>query len=336
MAEPQSLPELLRIMDVATALRREREKASAQLNAADARAALRQRLRATADAAGEPVTDAEIDAAIAHYYRSLYRYQDPPPSLKTFVAHAWVRRVPILIVSGVIVVLASVVTWFAVSSASPFSEASRQQREAREVAERAAAEQARAEKAVAERQAVFAAIEVDHAAIVAIAKEPDVREEADAARTAAVAMNERGATTELTRVRSELAALRATLEATYELRIVDRRGERSGVDAYFTDARGTRVSGWYLIVEAVTPDGRVLEREIRDDENKRVARVRKWGEQVPKAVYDRVAADKQQDGIVDEAIFGRKERGRRGETIVIVGADGRTPIARGRRITTGL
>lgn len=59
-----SMHDMLRIMDVASALRRERETAEAVLDVATAKQKLRERLLATAAAAGEPVTAAEVDAAI--------------------------------------------------------------------------------------------------------------------------------------------------------------------------------------------------------------------------------------------------------------------------------
>ena len=81
-----SMHDMLRILDVASTLRREREQAEAQLDLDTAKARLRERLLATAQAAGEPVTAAEVDTAIAEYFRRQHEFRDPP--------RGWASRSP--------------------------------------------------------------------------------------------------------------------------------------------------------------------------------------------------------------------------------------------------
>jgi len=97
IAEPLAAPELslaetMRIMDVASALRRERELARSVLDAEQIQEQLRRRLKATAEVTGESVSAAEIDAAIRHYYANLHAFREPAKNLSWFLAHLYIRR----------------------------------------------------------------------------------------------------------------------------------------------------------------------------------------------------------------------------------------------------
>ena len=66
----------------------------------------------------------------------------------------------------------------------------------------------------------------------------------------------------------------------------------------------------YLIVQAQTRNGRVLTRNIpNEEENGRIYAVSEWAERVPESVYNRVGNDKRDDGIIQDNIFGTKRRG---------------------------
>ena len=113
MTEPLSLAETMRIMDVASVLRRERELAETALSADQIQTQLRQQLLAAAELTGERVTSAEIDAAIGHYYDNLHAFREPPRNLSWVLAHLYIRRFPILL--GLLVVAAGCaagIYWF--------------------------------------------------------------------------------------------------------------------------------------------------------------------------------------------------------------------------------
>ena len=75
------------------------------------------------------------------------------------------------------------------------------------------------------------------------------------------------------------------------------------------DNRDPRIRNNYLVVEARDPEGRTLTLPIRNEETGATERVAMWGERVPREVYDRVASDRQDNGIIDDADFGFKRRG---------------------------
>lgn len=95
-ADTLTIAETLRIMDVASSLRRERELVEREFSADEMRQGLREKLRAVAETTGESIGDEEIEAAINWYYRNLHAYREPKWSTSLLVAHLWIRRRTIL------------------------------------------------------------------------------------------------------------------------------------------------------------------------------------------------------------------------------------------------
>jgi hypothetical protein len=97
------------------------------------------------------------------------------------------------------------------------------------------------------------------------------------------------------------------LQQQYQVRIVSRPGQRSGV--YRVPRNNSGARNFYLIVEAIAPDGMPLALPIRSEEDGRVRLVRSWGLRVDESTYDKVAADKRDDGIIEDDVIGAKRRG---------------------------
>lgn len=327
------MQDMLRIMDVASALRRERETAEAQLDLDTVKARLRERLLATAVAAGETVTPAEVDAAIEHYFRRQHRYADPPAGWGSFWAHVWVARNGVLLGLAFAVLLiggsVALAGWLSGRPAAPLAKSAPLAAIPTAPPQRApSSEPDSAAKPAPAVDRDWPAFEAALAAARALAADDDARGRVERIAAAGTAAHGNTDVAGLRAARRDLDALRARLEETYEVRIVSRPGEQSGVDRYFDG----RLSGYYVIVEAVQPDGRVLPRAIRNAETGRTDRVTKWGEQVGDAVWQRIVADKQADGVVDEALFAAKRAGVFDEQVVLDDGNGR-PLARRRQIT---
>ena len=95
LPEPSAEPDLhqmLRIMDVARTLRREREVVEQQFNIDQTKALLRQRLLASTEITGEQLSAAEVDAALDLYFNNLHTFREPDGGLQTFLAHLYIRR----------------------------------------------------------------------------------------------------------------------------------------------------------------------------------------------------------------------------------------------------
>src|SRR5690606_14685892 len=109
------------------------------------------------------------------------------------------------------------------------------------------------------------------------------------------------------RAAAALDALATTLAADYTLRIVNRPGARSGVWRYPEGNRAAR--NYYIIVDAIGSDGAPVAIPVRNEETGQVTRAATFGIRVPQAVFERVRADKQDNGLVDQDQFGRKRPG---------------------------
>ncbi len=116
-----------------------------------------------------------------------------------------------------------------------------------------------------------------------------------------------GYITEAETALDELHALNMRLLQRYSLLLVARDGEHSGI--WRVPERNPNARNYYLIVEAVASDGKVLTMNLINEENGRLVETRKWGLRVNERAYQRVKADKLDDGIIQGRRVGEKRRG---------------------------
>jgi hypothetical protein len=180
--------------------------------------------------------------------------------------------------------------------------------------------------------AAEARITAARTAITAASPEPPARVEADRLAARAVELETAGDVKGLQGTADELEALAAQVAAEYTVEIIHERGKKSAIDRFYTDESGTRASGFYVIVRALTPGGKEVPQVVRNRETGKEETVTTWAEQVPREVYDRLAADKKSDGVLDEHVFAIKKRGRLDEDVVLADADGQ-PLKRQAQIT---
>jgi len=98
-----------------------------------------------------------------------------------------------------------------------------------------------------------------------------------------------------------------TLAQQYDIRIVSRQGEDTGLFRQSEDNPGAM--NYYVVVEAVAPGGRVLTVPVESVETKKTERVNIWGQRVSEATFERVRAEKMSTGMVANDILGSKLRG---------------------------
>lgn len=306
-----TLEETLRVMDIARALRKERESVEREFSREEERALLQQRLLDTARITGEKITEAEIDVAIGQYYDRLHAFHPPPAGFSTFLAHVWVLRRTILTAGAMLFGFTLAAWWLFLSDSGPYSQAGRQKRNLAEA------------RSMIERSETSIAGLTDDPAILADVEK--LTREADAAASSEDASRLRD-------VAYRLEALDRRLQEVYQVRIVGNDGRRSAFEGVMTDDSGSRAAGYFVIVEARTENGTLLTRSIRDAESGTIQQVSLWAEQVPEAIYERLKADKQSDGILHETLFAVKKRGERDEDVVLLDKEGR-PIPRGIQMT---
>lgn len=283
------LDDLMLAMDVVDTLRHDQRLVERELSLGYSDEALIQRLREIYKGQGIEVPDRVLEEGVKALREKRFTYEPPKPSLARTLALAWVDRARIgKIVGGLVaaVVAAFALHYFAVTRPREMAEQQAKQEIGQvlpkslktsyeEIAREAASDAAksRAQRLLSDGEAALA------------------RGDAEAARRAS----------------AELASLLGELREQYDLRIVNRMGEASGV--WRKPAINVKARNYYLIVEAVAPDGRVLQRDIRNEETGTTSKVDKWGVRVDEGVFQKVLADKRDDGIIEKNLVGRKKRG---------------------------
>jgi len=279
--EQRPLDDVMLAMDVVDTLRHQQLLVERELNTEQRDLKMIERLRSIYASQGIDVPDHVLEEGVTALKEDRFVYDPPEAGFKTWLAKVYVSRVrwgkPVAIGIGVLAVVWLGYSYFVSWPA------------AREAAE------------------LPAALQSQYQVLSELAKGPVAR---DRSRTllesgkSALNRDDRGAAKA---VLDKMEALQSDIEQEYELRIVSRPGERSGVwripDAN-PDARN-----FYIIVEAVTPEGKSLEIPVLSEEDGRVHRTSKWGLRVPEAEFERIAADKRDDGIIQDNLFGKKQRG---------------------------
>lgn len=284
---PLEPDEVLRVMDAAQVIH-ERQAALREHGSFDREAAIRD-IQVMYEELGDLVDRDVIESALDEYLSQRYAFRSPPRGPQRTLALLYVRRGRIarrvlLPAAGV-----AALVWAGFTGV--------------EMAERRA--EARAAAAQIERAARFGDLQADvdrlHAAVLSAAIEDLALERAA----------ELGRIAEAQVAARDVVGLGETVglyddlygALTSEYRLVITGG------VWRQDNRDPRIRNNYLLVEALDPAGRALTLPVRNEETGATERVAAWGERVPRDVYDRVAADKQDNGIVDDNDFGLKRRG---------------------------
>ena len=106
---------------------------------------------------------------------------------------------------------------------------------------------------------------------------------------------------------ADLTALRQKLEQAYTLRVVDRDGVKPGFWTF--PPSNSEATNYYIVVEAVDGDGRVLSVPVTSEVSGETDVVTQWGLRVPQSLYEAVMADKQDNGVIDHGLVGFKQDG---------------------------
>ncbi len=269
-------------MDVVDTIRHREHLVDRELNAEARRERLIERLRTIYTAQGIEVTDAALEAGVDALEQERFTYNPPSGGISLALARLYVRRdrwlKPVLLL--LLLVAAIAASWFYFVHLP----------EAREHA------------------ALPEAVQAAYSRAVSLSRSEQATERATTLRTAAVAAL---ADDDYAVAGRELAALRnlaSELERRYEIRIVSRPNELSGV--WRVPDVNTEARNYYLIVEAVDDRGNVLRQSVRNEEDGRTYEVSKWGIRVDEATFEGVAADKKDDGIIQDYVVATKEVGR--------------------------
>ena len=280
-AEKQPLDDLMLAMDVVDTLRHQQVLIERELNAEDRDRKLIERLREIYASQGIDVPDHVLEEGVAALKEDRFAYTPPPESFSTRMARLYISRgkwgKPLLAGLGAVLL---VLLAYTLLIRGPAERELAQLPSRLEKQHDLLLEQARGDTARARREALYG----EGKSALAAGEKDDVLA-----------------------VLAEMDALRDEIEREYEIRVVSRPGERSGI--WRIPDANTNARNYYIIVEAVTPEGRTLKRTVVNEENGKSYQVDKWGLRVEEPIFQRIAADKQDDGIIQQNRFGVKRRG---------------------------
>jgi hypothetical protein len=294
--EPQKLDELMLAMDVVDTLRHSENVVNRELNAEQREADLLNRLREVYRGQGIEVPDRVLQEGVRALEERRFVYTPPGPGFATTLARVWINRDRIG--RGLLAAVAALgVGWGAYHLTVELPERERVEQA------RAAAERARIDLT----QRLPLALDQAHEDAVREAQVPAGRERADGLLTEGKDALARQNAAGVQQAIGDLEVLRADLRREYTLRVVSRSGEPSGV--WRVPQRNPTGRNFYVIVEAVAPDGRALSLPVTNEEDGRTETVSRWGVRVSEDVFDEIRRDKNDDGIVQRNRLGEKRRG---------------------------
>ena len=316
--EEMGIAEMMRVMDVATTLRQEQELVKREFDVDQTKQMLREKLKRTADMTGESLTSEQIEAAVNWYYDNLHEYQEPEKSLQWYLAHMYIRRTAILTVLGTaaMIFLGIWGLWFA--PFAPLSEANQLARKQEVRTERLEDVQMRFGK--------------DLESVSVISESEALNEQLAKLKSESETHFANKDLDKLSETEKRLQEIMQRANEEFALAVVAGEKNRSAFERNFEDASGKRLSGYYLVVQAKGDDGKILTRTILNVEDDKSYSVKRWAERVPKSVYDRLKKDKQEDGVLNETAFGKKERGKLKVEIIMTDQNN-LPITRSAQIT---
>jgi hypothetical protein len=291
LAPPRTPDDVLMAMDVVDTLRHRKQLVARELDTEGREAELIARLREIYAAQGIEVPDAILRDGVKALEEQRFVYTPPAPSLSVSLARIYIARDRWLkpMMAGLAAVVIGATAWhFGVT----------EPRQAAALAEVRALEQDLPAALTAAHGAVLAASQEDLAvtqaqALLASGRQALARRDAKGARDVVAALD----------------TLRTDVLADYSIRVVYGPDEPlSGVFRIPDNVPDAR--NYYLIVEAIDASGRPVTVPIRSEEDRKSARVSRWGQRVTQAAFERIAADKGDDQIIQADVIGRKPAGR--------------------------
>ncbi len=293
MAEKAEAPldDLMMAMDVVDTLRHDQSLVMKELGAEDRDARMIERLREVYAAQGIDVPDHILEAGVEGLKEDRFVYSPPSSGTSRLLALAYVSRMKWAKWLGallLVLVLAGAGWQFLVVAP---------RERAAEALQLELSQQLPARLATLSKR------------ISGLTDNPDTLAEASRLMENGLTAAQDGKAEAARKAAADLDSLVADLAAVFEVRIVSRPKTPTGVTRIPDVNRQTK--NYYLVVEAIDPDGNALKRSIVSEEDGKIHEVNIWAQRVSKAVFDRIRRDKQADGIVQETLIGNKERGQR-------------------------
>ncbi len=282
------LDDLMMAMDVVDTLRHEEGQVARELKTDERDAAMIERLRQVYASQGIDVPDHILKAGVEDLKRDRFVYSPPSAGFQRTLAMIYISRSTWSkwLAAVVAVVIVCIAAWYFIVKLP---------------AQRAEAD------LLARLQALPATYTELVGRIDSLTENTEI--EADAARLATdgnLALSD-GNNEAAFKAEADLRDLAGRLQEVFEVRIISREGVPTGVSRIPESNPDTE--NYYIVVEAVDADGKILERRIVSEESSKAELVDKWGQRVSETIYNAVRRDKMEDGIVQKGVLGQKRRG---------------------------
>ncbi|UES39726.1 DUF6384 family protein [Roseibium aggregatum] len=282
------LDDLMMAMDVVDTLRHEEGQVARELKTDERDAAMVERLRQVYASQGIDVPDHILKAGVEDLKRDRFVYSPPSAGFQRTLAMIYISRSTWSkwLAAVVAVVIVCIAAWYFIVKLP-------------------------AQRAEADLLARLHALPATYTELVeridSLTENTEI--EANAARLATdgnLALSD-GNNEAAFKAEADLRDLAGRLQEVFEVRIISREGVPTGVSRIPESNPDTE--NYYIVVEAVDADGKILERRIVSEESSKVELVDKWGQRVSETIYNAVRRDKMEDGIVQKGVLGQKRRG---------------------------
>ncbi len=283
------LDDIMIAMDVVDTLRHDKRIVDRELNDEKRRAELIRRLKEIYGGQGIEVSDEILEEGVQALEDERFTYTPPKDGLMTRLAKVYVTRNEWgkYVIGGLLGFLVLWFTW------QLFYERPRSRQ----------AEETRIE--LAERlPKTLRTLVMD---IEAEARDGDIKVKARQVSESGLRAAKSGRLDDARSAKQNLNQMLRKLRQEYDIKIVVRRGERSGL--WRIPKINPNARNYYLVVEAVNAAGKILPQSIINQETGKREQVKIWAIRVPKTVYDAVRADKSDDGIIQNAVVAEKMKG---------------------------
>lgn len=276
-------------MDVVDTLRHADRLVERELEGDARRAALKQRLREIYAGQGIAVPESILEQGVAALEQHRFTYTPTPPSFARRLATLWVTRARWGRAVGIALaalVLAGGGWWFGVH---------------------VPAERTRIAEQQELKEGLPRALQAEYDRVLAATSLQGPRDRAARLLAEGRAAAGAGALGDARARLAGLQELQRNLAQEFQIRIVSRAGEQSGV--WRVPQANPRTRNFYLIVEALDRNGRPVEVPVTSEEDGTTARVAKWGLHVPEAEFERVRQEKMRSGLIGDPVVGQKRAG---------------------------
>lgn len=282
------LDDLMMAMDVVDTLRHEEGQVARELKADERDAAMVERLRQVYSSQGIEVPDHILKAGVEDLKRDRFVYSPPNTGFQRTLAMIYISRATWTkwLAAAVAVLVVVVVAWY-------FLVVMPQQR------------------AEAELTARLEALPTTYTELVdrieTLTDDADVEAKANSLAEDGRLALEDGKNDTAFKAEADLRQLATRLQQVFEVQIVSRQGEPTGLTRI--PEANPNTENFYIVVEAIDPDGNIVKQTIQSEESGKSETVEKWGQRVSENIYDAVRRDKMEDGIVQKGTLGQKKRG---------------------------